>query len=69
MPQIVGVKYPIVQQTPINLNFEIPGDWEVTGVLRPENEVGAGWVDATLSTSTCHHHDYHNENSQKLNMS
>ena len=32
---------------------EIPGDCEARGVVMPEKEVGAGWVDDTLSTSTC----------------
>ena len=31
---------------------ETPGDCEARGVVMPENEVGAGWVDDTLSTST-----------------
>jgi len=29
------------------------GDWEVTGVFRPESVEGGSWVEATLSTSTC----------------
>ena len=35
-----------------SLSEEIPGDCEARGVVMPENEVGAGWVDDTLSTST-----------------
>ena len=31
---------------------ETPGDCEARGVVMPEKEVGAGWVDDTLSTST-----------------
>ena len=30
-----------------------PSDCEATGVLSPEKEVGGGWVEDKLSTSTC----------------
>ena len=36
-----------------------PGDCEATGVLSPEKEVGGGWVEDKLSTSTCDNDNVH----------
>ena len=46
----------MIKDTPFDgseiFSNETPGDCEARGVVMPEKEVGAGWVDDTLSTST-----------------
>ena len=44
-----------------------PGDCEATGVLSPEKEVGGGWVEDKLSTSTCDN-DNDNDNDDDDNV-